>query len=451
MSINDPQWGNSHRPEQKNPEQVPEQAGTEPVQPDDGSKAGETPKQLPPVAASTGGPQKPPEPPEGPPDLEVLWQQLVHNTRCKIAALLRREPPAPPEALQEERAKPIASVDEPLGWQSLSLKSWLIGVSLLIGAWLMSGFYLVDVNQRGVLSRFGVIVSTEDPGWHWRWPYPMESVRLVNVTSDRTLEVGVAAAKRQAPLMMLTADQNLVGVGYAVVYQVNDPVAYLSRMEAPAELLGVVAETALRQAVAMQPLPIIQGVNAKSGNDVAASPLLEGVRQQMQYALDALNTGIQVKAVQIKDVVLPSPVLQAAKQAEQDEQTQIKALREAQSAAGESLIKARKLANRIQEESTGYVQELDVAVSRLNASNPKPDAADALNQVATANASLRQQYPLVFDSYADLVARTQPAGVQTKRATPQAGSSGAAPKANEWRDRELMRSRDRVDRPGSGS
>jgi len=445
MSINDPQWGNSHRPEQKDPEQVPEQAGTEPVQPDNGANAADTQKQTP-IAPSTGGSPPPSGPPEGPPDLEVLWQQLVHNTRCKIAALLRREPPALPEALQEDRPQSIAPVDEPLGWQALSLKSWLIGVSLLIGAWLMSGFYLVDANQRGVLSRFGVIVSTEDPGWHWRWPYPLESVRLVNVTSDRTLEVGVATAKRQSPLMMLTADQSLVGVGYAVVYQVNDPVVYLSRTEAPAELLSVVAETALRQAVATQPLAIVQG--AKSADDTA---MLEGVRQQVQGSLDALNTGIQVKAVQIKDIALPSQVVQAAKQAEQDEQSQIKALREAQSAAGESLIKARKLANRLQEESTGYAQELDVAVMRLNASNPKPDSADALNQVAAANASLRQQYPLVFDTYADLVARTQPASTQSKRSASQAGNAGVAPQSTQWRDRDLMRSRDRVDRPGSGS
>ena len=448
MSINDPQWGNSHRPEKEDPEQVPEQAGTEPVQPDDSAKTAEPPIKTP-VVPSTGGPQKPSGPPEGPPDLEVLWQQLVHNVRCKIAAILRRDPPAVPEALKEGPPAQTVSSDEPLSWQSLSLKSWLIGVSLLFGAWLMSGFYLVDANQRGVLSRFGVIVSTEDPGWHWRWPYPLESVRLVNVTSDRTLEVGVAEAKRQTPLMMLTADQNLVGIGYAVVYQVSDPVAYLSRTDVPAELLGVLAESALRQAVSAQPLALVQGATAKQGSEPA--PLLEGVRQQMQTSLDGLNTGIQIKAVQIKEVVLPSPVLQAAKQAEQDEQAQIKALREAQSAAGESLIKARKLANRLQEETTGYTQELDVAAMRLNASNPKPEVADALNQVATANAGLRQQYPLVFDSYAELVARTQPAGAQSKRSAPQTANSGAAPKASEWRDRELMRSRDRVDRPGSGS
>ena len=78
--------------------------------------------------------------------------------------------------------------------------------------------------------------------------------------------------------------------------------------------------------------------------------------------------------------------------------------------------------------------------------------ADALSQVANTSTSLRQQYPLVFDSYAGLVARTQQAsGAQSKRIADQTTDTAAAPKTGEWRDRELMRSRDRVDRPGSGS
>ncbi|MFM7122531.1 MAG: hypothetical protein ACKOW6_02975, partial [Fluviibacter sp.] len=75
-----------------------------------------------------------------------------------------------------------------------------------------------------------------------------------------------------------------------------------------------------------------------------------------------------------------------------------------------------------------------------------------LSQVANTSTSLRQQYPLVFDSYAGLVARTQQAsGAQSKRIADQTTDMAAAPKTGEWRDRELMRSRDRVDRPGSGS
>lgn len=450
MSINDPQWGNSHRPEQKDPEQVPEKAGTEPVQPDDSVTAADSTQNKSPEP-SVGGPKKPAGPPEGPPDLEVLWQQLVHQVRCKIAVLMRRDPPAPPAGLHEKQPTAVTSNDGTLGWQALSLQSWLIGVSLLVGAWLMSGFYLVDANQRGVLSRLGTIISTEEPGWHWRWPYPLESVRLVNVTADRTLEVGSPTAKRQSAGMMLTADQNLVSVAYAVSYQVTDPVAYLSRIEAPSDLLAALSETALREAVATQPLSLLQGAVAKPGTAAINLPLTDGVRQQVQSSLDRLKAGIQVSAVQIQALRLPGPVLQAVKQAEQAEQTQIRALRETQAAAGESLIKARKLANRLQEESTGYAQELDVAAMRLNAANPKPDLSEAQNQLSALNGALRQQYPLLFDNYAELVAQTQPASAAVKVKPAAAGSAASSSTSINWRDRDLMRSRDRVDRPGSGS
>ena len=450
MSINDPQWGNSHRPEQKDPEQVPENAGTESVQPDTGLKSAESPQKTP-VDAPAGGAPKHSGPPEGPPDLEELWQQWVHRCRSKIAVLLRRAPPPPPSGLGENRSNGVAASEAPVGWQSLSLQSWLIGVSLLMGAWLMSGFYLVDANQRGVLSRFGVIVATEDPGWHWRWPYPLESVRLVNVTGERTLEIGAPSATRQAMSMMLTADQNLVGVAYAVIYQVNDPVAYLSRVEAPSDLLAAMSETALREAVATQPLSLLQATLAKPGVETVNAPLLDGVRQQMQSSLDALKTGIQVKGIQIQSLRLPGPVLQAVKQAEQTEQAQMRALREAQASAGESLIKARKLANRLQEDSAGYAQELDVAAMRLNAANPKPDLVEAQNQLGALNTTMRQQYPRLFDTYADLVAQTLPASAASKPKSATTNGAGAAPTASSWRDPDLMRSRDRVDRPGSGS
>ena len=88
---------------------------------------------------------------------------------------------------------------------------------------------------------------------------------------------------------------------------------------------------------------------------------------------------------------------------------------------------------------------------RLNAANPKPDLAEAQNQLAALNAALRQQYPRLFDTYADLVAQTQPVSAVAKPKSATSNGAVAVPTASSWRDPDLMRSRDRVDRPGSGS
>ena len=116
MSINDPQWGNSHRPEQKEPEQVPESTGTAPVQPEDGQQDAPTLK-------TPNAPQKPVPPPEGPPDLEELWRQMVYKIRCRLARLRGQKlPPSPePLALPAPAAQRGNDGMPQAGWQALSL------------------------------------------------------------------------------------------------------------------------------------------------------------------------------------------------------------------------------------------------------------------------------------------------------------------------------------------
>ena len=447
MSINDPQWGNSHRPEQKEPDQAPENAGAAPVQP-------ESERQDVPPSGNTGSPSG--KPPEGPPDLEVLWQQLVYRIRCRLAAMLRREAPPPPESVEVIGSSSTVNASDSAAvpnWQALTWQSWLIGVSLLFGAWLMSGFYLVDANQRGVITRLGVIAETTEPGWHWRWPYPFESVRLVNVTGERILEVGTAVTPSQLPGLMLTADQNLLSVSYGVVYQVTDPIAYLTRVDQPSDVLGVLSESVLRDVVAGQTFATLQASVTKPGEvPTSQGPLMATARGQVQQRLDAIDAGIQVKEVLIRDLRLPSPVLQAIKQADQDAQTNLQSFRESQIAATDGLIKSYKLASQLQSESQGYAQMVDATIARFNAT-PAPDLATAQAQVSELTQAAQGQFPLLFERVADLTARTsQPNKGLVKRTTPAAGANElSSPVPGAWRDRDIMRNRDRVDRPGSGS
>ena len=473
MSINDPQWGNSHRPEQKDPEQVPENTGTEPVQP----KAGEpeaTPSQETRLSDKNSVPDNlpprnsPPQlPPELPPDLEVLWQQLVYRTRCRLARLLGRPlPPAPsvpPPVSMSSIPSAATAAQSPLGpgnatpeltgWQALTLKSWLIGVSLIVGAWLVSGFYLVDVQQRGVLSRFGSVVRVVDPGWHWRLPYPIDSVRLINVQADRTLEVGLSAqsGRRQTQGLMRTADGSLVSVAYAVVYQVTDPVAYLSRADEPTDLLALLAEDVVRDAVAEQALATVLAETDKDDTAV-----LQAAPTRLQTAVDPLQMGLTVKGLVLRDVQLPPPVQQAIKDAEHEEQSRVKALREAMAASTEQLIKAHKLAARLQDESAAYArvleQESQAVSARRDSVSQAADTVRLKHQFAERVAQWRQQYPLLFSSRMTLQAHVQPPQpvVSGSSAVSGAAPTSASP-LNAWRDRGFMRSRDRVDRPGSGS
>lgn len=464
MSINDPQWGNSHRPEQKDPDQVPDATGTGSTQPDAAEKSDVAPQQ----GGQGGSPRQSPPPPEGPPDLEVLWQQLVYGVRSRVARLLGRDLPPPPVITAPARVPlspaPVAGVPEsgPQAvnpWQSLSLKSWLIGVSLIVGAWLVSGFYLVDTQQRGVLSRFGQMIAVEEPGWHWRWPYPFETVRLVNVSADRTIEVGLSEQKgrRQSVGLMTTADGNLVNVAYAIVYQVSDPLAYLSRAEVPTDLLVLMAEDQLRGVIARQALSDVLGAGKRQPTPML-KPALDGLRQQLQLTVSGLALGVEIKGVEVREVRLPAPVLSATREAERESQTALRALRERQGAATEASIKAYTLAGQLDEQSAGYASGLQTLVKSLSNNGGLADASAVAGQFVETVGALRQQYPLLFASLADLQQRVTPAAGSSGRQATTKGegnqSTDAPPAASApagWRDRELMRTRDRVDRPGSGS
>ena len=461
MSINDPQWGNSHRPEPEAPDQAPENTGAAPVQPDSTGRESET--SIPPASPNlkTGshsdgqGSRPSAPPPEGPPDLEELWQNLVYGIRCRIAALLRR--PAPPKPVPIHNNPPASELDVTAGtdsvpvWQALSWQSWFIGVGLLLVAWLISGFYLVDASQRGVVSRFGAVSATVDPGWHWRLPYPFESVRLVNVVNDRTLEVSITATGRQGAGLMLTSDQQLVEVSYALVYQVTDPVAYLTQLEGPTDLLATISEGAMRQAVGLQTLSLLKETLTKSGDHQTSNTGFVGLKAQIQGVLDNLQAGIVVKELQLRELQQPSQVLQAIKQSTQDEQARIRSFREAQAAATESLVKAYKIAQQLEKESIGYSQALDAAGRRLRSTPPAADLAQS--ELSALNQSMRQQYPLVFDDYTGLMRKAgilKPTALLPAKGVPDSQAQPAAT-AGDWRDREIMRNRDRVDRPGSGS
>ena len=107
----------------------------------------------------------------------------------------------------------------------------------------------------------------------------------------------------------------------------------------------------------------------------------------------------------------------------------------------------------LQDQSIDYAQALAVQRQMLQTVSEKTDTAQALKILAENSARWRTQFPLIFATAAMLQERVQPAV-----RGPQAGSdaststnadSASVQGADRWRDRERMRSRERIDRSGS--
>ena len=153
---------------------------------------------------------------EGPPDLDEILRKLQQ----KIAGLLgfgaRRGDGAPPPGG---------------GGVGAAVGGGVVFILLLIVAvWLASGFYIVDEGRRGIVLRLGKFLEITQPGPRWHVPYPVESVEIVNVAGVRTVEVGYRGNpknKQPQEALMLTDDENIVDVQFAVQYTLKSPDEYL--------------------------------------------------------------------------------------------------------------------------------------------------------------------------------------------------------------------------------
>ena len=238
-------------------------------------------------------------------------------------------------------APPDSSLDELLRrWQQRVRRLWRPGSSrggaaaglllLVLGLWLASGYYQIDVSERGVVQRFGAFHEIEQPGRGWHWPWPIESMQKLNVAGIQGLD---------SRALMLTADQSLVEVAWSVQYRINDPVQYLFRLRDPQLTLGQSGETVLRQLVAHHELSVLLSGDARA-------QVTNDARTRMQQLLDGYRSGISVTGVNMTDVQLPDAILSTQRDVEKAGEDRQSAIAEAQAFANDILPKAQAAAQR---------------------------------------------------------------------------------------------------------
>jgi membrane protease subunit HflK len=235
--------------------------------------------------------------------------------------------------------------------------------ALLVAGWVMSGVYMVDEGEQGVVTRFGSFHRLTGPGLHVHFPAPFETVRVEQVTLQRRLQVGFRDGQdRLGESLMLTGDESIVDIDFTVIWSLNDARNYVFNVRQPEEMVFAVAESAMREVVGQRTL---QGIITR---DRAA--VEEGVRGLMQSTLDMYDSGVQVNQVQLQSATAPAVVIEAfddVVKASQDAETRIN---EATRYRNEVVPQARGEAQRMLQESEGYrervVREAEGEAERFN-------------------------------------------------------------------------------------
>ncbi len=224
---------------------------------------------------------------------------------------------------------------------------------MVLLVWLASGFYIVDEGQRGVVLRFGRFLETNQPGPRWHLPWPMESVEIVNVSEVRTVEVGYRNSVRtKVPneSLMLTDDENIIDLQFAVQYIRANPEEYLFLNRDADQAVMQVAESAIREVVGKNKMDFVLN---EGRAQVAAK-----AQESMQVILDRYKTGISISQVTMQNAQPPEQVQAAFDDVNKANQDRERQKNEGQAYANDVVPKARGTAARLIQEAEGYRQRV---------------------------------------------------------------------------------------------
>ncbi|HEY5863467.1 MAG TPA: FtsH protease activity modulator HflK [Casimicrobiaceae bacterium] len=275
----------------------------------------------------------------GPPDLDEIWRNVNRRMSELFGRKTGGDQPAETGGGAPGRGLPVGGV--------------AILVALVVAVWLASGFYIVDEGRRGVVTRFGKYIETTQPGPRWHLPFPIESAELVDFSQVKTIEIGYRNTpknKVDKEAVMLTDDENIIDIAFAVQYNLKSAEDYTFNNRRPDQLVAFVAESAIREVV------------GRSKMDFALYEGREQIAKQtellMQQMLDRYRAGIFVQKVTLQSVQPPDKVQAAFDDAIKAGQDRERLKNEGQAYANDVVPRARGMASRLMEEANGYKTEV---------------------------------------------------------------------------------------------
>ena len=243
-------------------------------------------------------------------------------------------------------------------------------VALVMGLlFVWSSWFTVQPEETGIVQRFGKVVRSAGPGLHFKWPYGVETVRLVPTARVLTEEFGfrtlasVPGQRTQytgnqnykAESLMLTGDLNVIDVQWILQYRIEDPVRYLFQVRDTAKTVRDITEAVMRRVVGNR-----LGSDVLTVGRVAVS---SEAKEEIQKVLTAYETGVRLVTVELQDVTPPDTVKPAFNEVNESRQDRERTINQAQEQAYREIPKARGVAAQSLSEAEGY------ALERVNRAN----------------------------------------------------------------------------------
>jgi len=233
---------------------------------------------------------------------------------------------------------------------------FFIIIMVAIVVWLASGFYKVETNQQGVVLRFGEKIAITQPGLNYHFPYPIETVLIPNVTKVNSIEIGFRQTRSgaQTPFtaesLMLTGDENIINIGFTVLWRINNASDFLFNVADQEQTIRAAAESTMREVVGQTELTtaITEGRLA----------IENGVQEKLQAVVDVYGLGVEITEVKLQDSEPPAQVIDAFRDVQAAVADKERAQNEALAYANDIVPRARGQASMMRQEAEGYKQRV---------------------------------------------------------------------------------------------
>ena len=233
----------------------------------------------------------------------------------------------------------------------------------LIAVWLATGFYRVQADEQGVEVLFGKVDRTKQPtppGLHYFYPAPFGEVLTPKVTRVNRVDVGyISRTDRRggrgspqdvpAESLMLTQDENIVDMDFAVLWRIKNGTDYLFNIRDPEGTVKVVAESAMREVVGQ--------TSFDDAVTVGRELIQSRTKALMQKYLDDYKSGIDIVNVQLEQSDPPKEVIDAFNDVQRARQDRSRMRNEAEAYANSIVPEARGQAEQKIKEAEAYREQ----------------------------------------------------------------------------------------------
>ncbi len=230
---------------------------------------------------------------------------------------------------------------------------------LLLAVWGASGFYRVQPDELGVVMRFGAFERTTPPGLNYRIPWPVETVTTPRVTRINRVDIGFRAPA-DAPVggrvvptrdvlaesLMLTGDENIVDIDYAVFWRIREVPDFLFNTRNPEETVKSGAESVMREVIGRTPI--------QAALTEGRAQIEQEVRRGLQGIMDQYKSGVEITQVQMLKVDPPAAVVDAFRDVQRANADRERLRNEAESFRNDIIPRARGEAERMIQEAQGF-------------------------------------------------------------------------------------------------